>query len=298
LDIHNNTSPNCRALGPNDTLETPAVDHPAELRFYADSSNNGNGQTATVSYSVGGGGWQLLESFVVGTGGNVEVIDLSTSPDLSGQSAVRFRFESTFFTWYLDDVLVTGVSGPGLVTGYEDKAVGDTRFHAVESLTADTRYYFRVRAGNEEGVSENSATGSVETTLSGTPFSVWGTDEGIGAVTSISDSDGDLQTDFAEFVFATDPTTATVQSDFLVAEKIGGSFVVTHRKSKAPNLLWEYFGTSLLSNFGLPLETGLAIGQYEIISSSDFGSYEEIELEVNSGTAANYFFKIEATELP
>jgi len=295
---HYSSSPNCRALEPGSSLETPAVDNPVELRFYADSSGNGNGETATVRYSIGGGSWQLLDSFVVGTGGNVEVIDLSTSPNLTGQSDVRFRFESTFFTWYLDDVLVTGASGPGFVTGYDNRAVGDVRFHAVEGLEADTVYYFRVGAENEDGASENSATGTVQTSLSGTPFSVWGLNEGIGVVTPTSDFDGDLRTDFEEYIFATDPKTATVQSDFLEAEEVLGRLRVTHRKSKTPNLFWEYFGTSLLSSFGPALETGLAIGEYEIVSSTNFGSYEEITLEVNTGSAANYFFKIEVMELP
>lgn len=290
---HYSSAPNCRAFGPNDTLETPTVDNPSELRFYADSSGGGNGNTATVSYSIAGGSWQLLESFVVGTGGNVGIIDLSTSPDLTGQSDVRFRFESTFFTWYLDDVVVAGASGPGFVTGYDDRAVGDVRFHAVEGLDADTVYYFRVRAENEDGVSENSATGAVQTTLSGTPFSVWGTDEGVGAVTTTSDFDGDQLTDFEEYIFATDPTTATVQADYLEAEEVDGGFRVTHRKSKAPNLQWEYFGASQLSSFGQALGEGSAIGHYEIVTTADFGNYEEITLEVNTGAAARYFFKIE-----
>lgn len=297
-NAHYESAPNCRAFGPGDTLETPAVDRPAELRFYADSSGGGNGQTATVSYSISGGSWQTLESFVVGTGGNEEVIDLRSSPDLTGVDGVRFRFESTFFTWYLDGVVVTGASGPGFVADYDDKAVGDTRYHAVEGLEADTTYYFRVRAENEDGASMNSATGTIKTTSSGSPYSVWGTDKGIGEVTLVSDFDDDQRTDYEEYIFATNPREATVQSDYLNAEKTESGFRVTHRKSKAPNFTWGYFGSSFLNDFEAPLIKGSSADEYQIVSRSDFGSYEEITVEINTANRSQFFFKVEVSEAP
>ncbi|MGJ8638914.1 MAG: endonuclease/exonuclease/phosphatase family protein [Opitutaceae bacterium] len=292
---HYSSAPNCRAIGLNDTLETPAVDNPVELIFNADSSNGGNSQSATISYSIGGGAWQSLESFTVGTSGNVETIDLTSSPDLSAETNVRFRFESSFNTWYLDDVVINGAAGPGYVDGYEDKAVGDTRFHAVEGLAPDTTYYFRVRAVDGSTASENSATGTVQTSVSGTPFSVWAEEAGIAAPSFVSDDDGDQLTDFQEYVFVTAPSAATSQSDFLTMESTGSGLRVIHRQSVAPDLSWQYYASQTVSDFGSAMSEGSGVGQYQIISSSGQGAYDLVTLDVNTGSADNYFFKIEVS---
>lgn len=109
---HVQSAPNCRALGTNDTLQTPAVDFPTNLSFYVDSSSGGAGKSATVDYSINGGAWVALGSFTVSTAGGTQTFALNVSPNLSASANVRFRFNSTFNTWYLDDVAVTVLSGP------------------------------------------------------------------------------------------------------------------------------------------------------------------------------------------
>ena len=109
---HVQSAPNCRAMGSNDTLQTPLVDFPTNLSFYVDSSSGGAGKSATVEYSVGGGAWISLGSFAVSTAGATQNFPLNASPNLAASASVRFRFNSTFNTWYLDDVAVTVLSGP------------------------------------------------------------------------------------------------------------------------------------------------------------------------------------------
>lgn len=115
LASHVQSSPHCRAMGSGDTLDTPAVDAPTEISFFVDSSNGGEGQDGELYYQIDGGSWALLHSFTVGTDGATETVDLTGSPDLSGERSVKFRFSSDFYTWYLDDVLVLGgSSGSGI----------------------------------------------------------------------------------------------------------------------------------------------------------------------------------------
>ena len=105
---HYRSAPNCRALGSNDTLATPAVDFPTNLSFYADSSSAGNGKDAEVSYRLGTNDWMPLGSFPVSTAGAIVSFPLVGLPNLSTNEDVQFRFSSSFMTWYLDDVLVMG----------------------------------------------------------------------------------------------------------------------------------------------------------------------------------------------
>lgn len=109
---HVQSAPNCRALAAGKTLQTPLVDFPTNLSFYVDASGGGNGQSATVEYSVAGGTWVSLGSFTVSTAGHTQTYSLNASPNLSSSENVRFRFNSSFNTWYLDDVSVTVMSGP------------------------------------------------------------------------------------------------------------------------------------------------------------------------------------------
>ncbi|MGD9611538.1 MAG: Calx-beta domain-containing protein [Kiritimatiellia bacterium] len=110
---HPQSPPNCRAMGAGDTLQTPVVDFPTNVSFYVDASTGGNNKTATIDYSIGGGGWALLGSFVSTTAGSTKNFPLNGSPDLSAVPGVRFRFNSTYSTWYLDDVAVkTGGEAP------------------------------------------------------------------------------------------------------------------------------------------------------------------------------------------
>ncbi len=104
---HYSSPPYCRALASGQSLQTPPVDYPTNLSFHVDASNAGNGKTATVDYSLDGGAtWGLLASFTVSTAGSTRHYPLNGTPNLSATEGVRFRFNSTFATWYLDDVLV------------------------------------------------------------------------------------------------------------------------------------------------------------------------------------------------
>jgi endonuclease/exonuclease/phosphatase family metal-dependent hydrolase len=111
LASHYQSPPNCRAFGIDVSLETPAVNNPTSLTFYVDASNNGDGETASVDYRVSAGTWQQLAEFVVSKDGIDESIDLTASPDLAFTTGVCFRFNSSFNTWYLDDVIIRAGSG-------------------------------------------------------------------------------------------------------------------------------------------------------------------------------------------
>jgi hypothetical protein len=171
---HAGDSSPCRALGPDDSLTSPAVDYPTQLVFFVDASTGGNGTPTTNYYSLDGGStWLPIDTFTVTSAGATETQSLTASPDLSGETNVLFRFVSAFFTWYLDDVVVTGGAGgaPAYVPGYSNRAVSGTS-QSVTGLTANTTYYFRARTEAAFGTSTNSATASVTTleeAVPGTP---------------------------------------------------------------------------------------------------------------------------------
>jgi len=112
-NTHYQSGPNCRSLGVNASLTTPAVDYPTQIVFYVDASGGGNGKTATLEYSINNGSFSPVGSFVVKTAGTNETFELKSSPNLSAATGVRFRFKSTFSTWYLDDVRISGGCPPG-----------------------------------------------------------------------------------------------------------------------------------------------------------------------------------------
>lgn len=145
VSSHYHSAPNCRSLGVNAMLITPAVNAPTQLVFYTDCSNSGNGKTGAVDYAIAGGDWVQLSTFVVASAGAMVTNDLSAAPDLSGTSDVRFRFRSSFSTWYLDDVSVTGTTGGG--TGPADantNGIDDvweiTYFGDLTSVSADSDF--------------------------------------------------------------------------------------------------------------------------------------------------------------
>lgn len=294
LATHYSTAPYARALGSGDTLATPPIDFPTELEFFVEASGNGDGNTATISYAVDGGSdWQPLGSFVVSNEGGAEFFDLTGTPDLSEATQVRFRFESSFNTWYLDDVGVASAAEPGFVDGYDDLVLGASAFHSVMGLEPDTNYYFRLRAENASGVSTNSLTGSAQTTASGTALSVWAQTQGIGAVSEFSDFDQDSLSDQAEYVFATEASKMTSPADVYQVDSYAEGIRVTHRRSVAPNLIFEYYGSSELSSFGAPLAEGDSVGEYTITQRENFGFYEVVTVEIPTGGADQYFLKIE-----
>ncbi len=110
---HYQSAPNCRALGTGDSLVTEPVDFPTQLVFFVDSSNGGNNKVGTVDYSTNGGSYVQLGGFAARTTGSNVTFALNASPNLSGATDVRFRFNSSFNTWYLDDVVLSGGCPPG-----------------------------------------------------------------------------------------------------------------------------------------------------------------------------------------
>lgn len=97
-----------KTLAVSSNIVSPVLNNPMSLSFYQDSSTNGNGNTATISYKIGSGEWTQFHSFVVSTNGGTVVVDLTnlSGVDLSAYTNVQLRFESSFNTWYLDDVEV------------------------------------------------------------------------------------------------------------------------------------------------------------------------------------------------
>jgi hypothetical protein len=294
LSSHYSSPGNCRALGPGDSLETPPVDFPTELRFHVDASGGGDGGTGTVSYSAGGGAWAPLGSFTVSTAGQVETIDLTLVPDLSALSGVRFRFESTFFTWYLDDVEVIGAPPSQLVPGYDDLDVGESTFHAVSGLDPASEYHVRIRAVNAHGSSPDSAVVMVSTRAAGSPFAVWASDRGIAPTDQASDFDLDGRRDFEEFVFGSDPTLPGSVPEPVTAESAADGFRITYRRSIAPGIAWSYEGGEALP-LGPPALSG-GTGELEYLTESIVreDEHEVVTLKVRS-SGSSAFLRVVAT---
>lgn len=295
---HPSSLPNARGLGTGTSLTTPAVDLPSSLSFNVDSSGGGNGKNATVSYSINNGPWLLLSSFAVSTTPSVKTLSLTSSPKLDDVSNVRFRFESTFNTWYLDDVEITSTAGPAFVAGYQDRSLGKISHHPVSGLDPATAYYFRVRAVNPAGASPDSVTGSETTRATGSPFSVWASDRGIAAANFTSDFDKDSLTDFEEYLFATDPKQASSAAERLQLSTANGAFQVTFRRSLAPGIVWTHQGNANLSAIATDLTQGLGYGQFQIISVVRRGDYDEVTLTINRASAPAFFYRIKAAESP
>jgi hypothetical protein len=295
---HYSSAPNCRSLGTGHKLTTPAVNFPSSLGFNVDASNAGNGQNATVSYSINNGTWLLLSSFAVSTTPSLKTISLTSSPKLDDVSNVRFRFESTFTTWYLDDVTVTSAAAPAFVNAYQDLSVGNNSHHTVSGLDPATTYYFRVRAVNLAGSSLNSATGTEVTRSTGSPYAVWASDLGIAPVSFTSDFDKDSLPDFEEYLFATDPRQPTSQAEQRQLSTANGGFQVTFRRSLAPGIVWTHQGNTNLSAIDTDLIQGPGYAQYQIVSEVRMGDCEEVTLTVNRADDPTFFYRIKAAESP
>lgn len=146
VEGHYGAASPCRALVNGNTLTSSGVDYPTQMLFFADASSAGNGKTTTNYYSLdSGGNWMPLGTFTVSSDGGTVTQALTSAPNLSGSTNVRFRFVSAFSTWYLDDVEVTGgqLEEPSYVAGYSNLPVSGTS-QAVSGLETNTTYYFRV----------------------------------------------------------------------------------------------------------------------------------------------------------
>jgi len=144
----------CRALGTGNNIVSPPVDNPYQMTFMQDASSGGNGSTATIQYKIGAGGtWTSCYSFTVSTTESVKTVDLTNvgGVNLSLESQVYFRFNSTFNTWYLDDVQVscsavsntitTGtVSSPPFTVTCSTGASGTVAFTSTDVFNAGNVY--------------------------------------------------------------------------------------------------------------------------------------------------------------
>lgn len=134
--VHCAPNDECRAFGTGDDMITPPVDNPSLLEFMQDASSGGNGNTATIDYKIGAGGtWTACHSFTVSKIESVESVDLTNigGVNLSAEMQVYFRFNSSFNTWYLDDVQVTcGTVSNTITTG-----VVSTSPFSVDCTTGD-----------------------------------------------------------------------------------------------------------------------------------------------------------------
>ena len=132
-------------------------------------STGENGSTMAIEASLNGTDWVSCGavSLPTGTGTAGWYYRTNSVPDGLAGANLRIRFTSSSTVEFrLDDVLLTGDSAtPSFVDGYENLAVAGTS-QVVAGLTAETAYYFRVRAEGEGGCpSENSDTASVTTVL-------------------------------------------------------------------------------------------------------------------------------------
>lgn len=135
------------------TLTTSAVTNPTSMTFYLGRSSNATAKTLTIEVSTTSQttGFTTVATYdhsnVTASTYNQYTVDLSA---YSSFSTVYIRFNkssSTTSPWRLDDVAVTGTI-PSFVTGYNAKAITGqaTATSNVNGLTADTTYYYRLRA--------------------------------------------------------------------------------------------------------------------------------------------------------
>ena len=147
---HYKSAPNCRSMGVGATLETPPVNTPTQIVFYVDASSGGNGKSASVDYKIGDGEWTKIGNFTASTTGSTVTFDLTSSPDLSEQANVCFRFNSTFSTWYLDDVIITGFDCGGGFLPNNPPSIGVSG-GTNQSVSAGSELTFTVTANDADG---------------------------------------------------------------------------------------------------------------------------------------------------
>lgn len=165
-----------KTLAVSSNIVSPVLNNPMSLSFFQDSSSGGNGSIATISYKIGSGEWTQFHSFVVSTNGGTVVVDLTnlSGVDLSAYTNVQLRFESSFNTWYLDDVEVycgiPCVAPTVTLQGTPVTSIATTTATLNGNVTAQGDFAINTR-GFEYSVNSNmtaSATTSTATTATGT----------------------------------------------------------------------------------------------------------------------------------
>lgn len=218
---HYSSAPNCRALAAAKTLQTPVVDYPIGLAFHEASSTAGNGKIATVDYSLDGTNWVPLGSCTVSKAGSTKNFSLTNSPDLSTSPGIRFRFNSSFATWYLDDVVVNTGPMPGTnmaptlsLSPAETNPVvlvGTPVTLTVTAMEPDgdeiTLRGLNLPAGATFEPNPKTGTSSVANAFAWTP-----TNAGVFSLSfTAEDKDGTNQVDLSISAYAADPTLLLVE---------------------------------------------------------------------------------------
>lgn len=100
---HYQSAPNTRQITGSTDLITASINTPSSIKFYVDASSSG-GQIGTLAYRIGSGSWTSIGTFTASTAGVVEEFDLTSSPNLTTQYNVTFRFTSNSNSIYIDDI--------------------------------------------------------------------------------------------------------------------------------------------------------------------------------------------------
>jgi M6 family metalloprotease-like protein len=160
---YGSASPSIKFDGTGDYAISPDFGSGVKLQFWA-YGNGGSGSTFAISGLVNDT-WTDIETVTIAQAGATYEVDLP-----AGTSQVRFDFTKSV-NCALDDVVVYGPgNSPESVDGYP-KSVGNVTSYDVTDLTSGTQYAVRVRAVNDGGNSDWSATATATTIANIAP--VW-----------------------------------------------------------------------------------------------------------------------------
>jgi trimeric autotransporter adhesin len=135
-------------------LTTSQVSYPSSVSFYLGRSSNTTAKTLTIEVSTTSqtSGFVTVATYdhsnVLVSSYNQYTVSLSA---YTASPIVYIRFNKTSTTtspWRLDDVVVTAGNNPDYVAGYQSKSISgqSTITSSITGLTADTAYYYRLRA--------------------------------------------------------------------------------------------------------------------------------------------------------
>ena len=229
---YGNASP-CRAFGSNDYMISPSVDNPNTLQFHQDASNGGDGNSVSLEYKIGTGSWVQFYTFNVDKNGSDENVDLTnlSGVDLSAETDVTFKFNSTFNTWYLDDVVVqcgAPVSSGPTITNITQNPTSVTSSDTV-SVSADVtdpdgiggvELHWGTTSGNlNTTISMSLASGDTYTTDSDIPAQADGTSV-YYEIYALDNNSDDTTSSEQSYTVNDNPPCAT---ELIISEYIEGS---------------------------------------------------------------------------
>ena len=164
-DYCGNSVPSIKFDGTGDYAISPDFGSGVKLQFWA-YGNGGSGSTFAISGLVNSV-WAHIETVAIANGADTYEVTLP-----SGTSQVKFDFVKSV-NCGLDDVIVygPGAAAGEYVTGWSNATVNATSAN-VTGLSPSTTYAVRVRAVNNAGTSDNSAT-AIATTSAGNSAPVW-----------------------------------------------------------------------------------------------------------------------------